>query len=212
MAKVGYIWLAPHYEMVEADKRWMSEYGCVRIVEEQAAHERLRPEWKQLLSSLDRGDELVLGKLSNAVRGARELALLLEICRIKVVRLVSVNDRIDSQGELFPETTVQDVLLTVGALPAEAVAMRRAASHVKRLKMKCKAKSASAISKLERNKMVVNMYRSGHTIDDIWITSGFHSRSSVFRVLNAAGVNLNRGATKGPLGPRKRKDGENEQQ
>ena len=41
------------------------------------------------------------------------------------------------------------------------------------------------------------MYKSGHTIDDIWKTSGFKSRSSIFRILNAVGVDLNRGHTKG---------------
>ncbi|MGL5894763.1 MAG: recombinase family protein, partial [Bacteroidales bacterium] len=57
----------------------------------------------------------------------------------------------------------------------------------------------SSIEKLERNKMVVNMYKSGHTIDDIWKVSGFKSRSSIFRILNDVGVDLNRGNTKGPI-------------
>jgi len=48
------------------------------------------------------------------------------------------------------------------------------------------------------------MYKSGHTVDDIWKTSGFKRRSSVFRILNAVGVDLNRGHTKGPLGSRKK--------
>lgn len=36
------------------------------------------------------------------------------------------------------------------------------------------------------------MYKSGYTIDDIWKTSGFRSRSSIFRVLKDAGVELKR--------------------
>lgn len=44
-----------------------------------------------------------------------------------------------------------------------------------------------------------NIEISGHTIDDIWQRSGFKSRSSLFRILNEAGVDLNRGHTKSPL-------------
>ncbi len=38
----------------------------MKIVEENAEDEKLRPEWKALLMSLERGDELVLSKFSNA--------------------------------------------------------------------------------------------------------------------------------------------------
>jgi len=87
----------------------------------------------------------------------------------------------------------------VATLPQEALAMRRANSSASKLKKRIKVRSSSALLKLERNKMVVNMYKSGHTIDDIWQRSGFKSRSSLFRILNEAGVDLNRGHTKGPL-------------
>ena len=60
MAKVGYIFLAEGYDTYEADIQWMKEYGCVRIIEEKTANERLRPDWRQLLMTLERGDVLVL--------------------------------------------------------------------------------------------------------------------------------------------------------
>ncbi|MDC1903247.1 recombinase family protein, partial [Bacteroides uniformis] len=56
-----------------------------------------------------------------------------------------------------------------------------------------------ALSKLEREKNIVNMYNEGHSIDDIFAISGFTSRSSVFRILNKHGVTLNRGPHSGPL-------------
>ena len=91
MAKVGYIFLAEAYESVESDKAWMEKFGCVKIVEENAEDEKLRPEWKALLMSLERGDELVLSKFSNALRGTRELSYFLELCRIKVIRIISIH-------------------------------------------------------------------------------------------------------------------------
>ena len=67
---------------------------------------------------------------SNALRGSRELATFLEFCRVKVIRIVSIHDQIDSRNELFPETTPSDVLEMMGALPEEVLALRKSAEHV----------------------------------------------------------------------------------
>lgn len=88
MAKVGYIFIATNGEEYAEDKAWMQQYGCVQVIEELSEHERLRPMWKQLISSLERGDELVVSRFSNALRGTRELATFIEYCRVKVVRII----------------------------------------------------------------------------------------------------------------------------
>lgn len=115
MAKVGYIFLAEAYESVESDKAWMEKFGCVKIVEENAEDEKLRPEWKALLMSLERGDELVLSKFSNALRGTRELSYFLELCRIKVIRIISIHDKVDSKDEAFPALKTSDFLDMIGS-------------------------------------------------------------------------------------------------
>ncbi|SUB95044.1 Uncharacterised protein [Prevotella intermedia] len=51
-----------------------------------------RPLWKQLMIALERGDELVISKYSNAIRRARELAMFLEFCQVKVIRVISIHD------------------------------------------------------------------------------------------------------------------------
>ena len=125
---------------------------------------------------------------------------------MKVIRIISIHDKIDSGNELFPETKTSDILLTIASLPVEVNANRKSANNKHQLKNKIKVLTSAAHNKAERAKLVVNMYKSGHTIDDIWKTSGFKSRSSIFRILNAAGVDLNRGHTKGPIGPRKNRE------
>lgn len=206
MAKVGYLMHSAHYEDAEADTEWMKGFGCCEIVEEQPEQEKLRPLWNKLLGNLRKGDELVVPKLSNVLQGTRQLAFFLEFCRVKVIRIISIHDKIDSSNELFPETKTSDVLLTIALLPGEVNANRKATNHIHKLKSKIKVLTSAAHTRAERTKLVINMYKSGHTIDDIWKTSGFKSRSSVFRILNMAGVELNRGHTKGPLGPRKDKE------
>lgn len=209
MAKVGYIYRTSHDDSLAEDKAWMSDYGCVQIVEEETAQEKLRPQWKRLLASLDRGDELVVAKFSNAVQGLRELSTLLEFCRVKVVRLISVRDRIDTGDKLFPDTTTSQIMQMFGSLPEEVMVLRRAEAHVQYLQQHIKPtrfKTLTAKEKAERENMIVSMYNNGHTLDDIYSLSGFKSRSSIFRILNKYGVKLNRGNFSGPLGKRKPKD------
>ncbi len=208
MAKVGYIYLTAHDDELPKDKDWMLQYGCVNVVEEETENERLRPKWHQLLANLGRGDELLLAKFSNAVREVRELSSLIELCRIKDVRIISRRDKMDSKSELFPETTTGEVLQMFGSLPEEALATRKASAHVINLRQNIRIVKPTLThqTKEQREKKIVEMYQANQTIDDIWRTSGFSSRSSVFRILNKYGVNLNRGKFSGPLGPRKSKD------
>ena len=209
MAKIGYIFKAENCDDLDKEIDWMKNYGCIQIIKEQSDHEVLRPQWKQLMANLERGDELVISKFSNAVRGSRELSTLLEYCRIKVIRIISIRDSIDSKGELFPDTTVSQILEMVGALPEEVVALRRAAAHKIQLQKQIRIpKSTQAQSKEEREKTIVAMYNNGHSLDDIWQISGFKSKSSVFRILNKYGVELNRGKFRGPLGKRQKKEEE----
>lgn len=209
MAKVGYIMAISQYDKLEEDRKWMNEFGCIRIVEESDENERSRPLWKQLMVALQRGDELVISKFSNALRGSRELATFLEFCRVKVVRIISIHDKIDSRNLLFPETTPADVLEMMGSLPEEVFALRRSAAHVVHLQKKMIVSlppvSTSKMRKLDREKTVINLYAAGYPIDDIWRASGFRSRSSVFRILNKHGIKLNRGNHSGPIKRKKSK-------
>ncbi len=203
MAKVGYIFNVPHYEGIDKDKAWMMDYGCVNIIEESSDMEAIRPGWKLLMANLERGDELILSKFSNAIRNLSELAFLLETCRIKVIRVISINDKIDSKGKLFPDTTVPQVLNMFGAIPEETAVLRKASAHVQKLKTNLNSK---ILPKTEREQIVVSMYINGHSIDDIWNVSGFSSRSSVFRILNKHGVKLDRGKFSGPISKRRDKN------
>ena len=192
MAKTGYLFLAKGYHAREEDIAWMKEFGCDSIIIEEGIKERLRPQWRKLLTLLKKEDEIVLTRLSNAVRGIRELGAFLDLCRVYKIRIVSLHDRIDTKNELFPETTAGDVLDTISRISEEATKVRRSEGRIVRnLKSQRKEKTKSALRQ-DREKMIVNMYKSGHVIDDIWKVSGFKSRTTIFRVLKRNGVELNR--------------------
>ncbi len=206
MAKFGYIMTAPGYTDFEADEKWMQEFGCMEIVKEELPrNDEMRTLWDSLIGRLQFGDTIVIPKLSNALKGARQLVFFLELCRVNNIRLVSIHDRIDSKDELFPDCKTSDVLTAIALLPKEANAIRKNDRHVIKVRKQISEMSRKAVGKAERNRKVINMYQQGFSIDDIFAESGFKSRSSVFRVLNDANIELNRGNTRGPLGPRKKK-------
>lgn len=195
MAKVGYVMNYAGYR-ANTDKEWMKRFGCNEIMEEQQDYE-LRTEWNKLLDRLNKGDELVVPKLSHVLRETRQLSYLLEYCRLKEIRLISIHDRIDSGNELFPETLMSDILNVVALLPKEAFDIRKSSDAVRKVKSRMRTLSPVDYNRIERKEFVVNMYKSGHLINEIWKASGFRSRSSVFRVLKEAGITLNRGRKKG---------------
>lgn len=196
MAKIGYLPYLPQYAGGTDDRQWMTDFGCEDIVEEQPVEGGYRLGWDRLLTAIGKGDTLVISKLAHVVKGARQLSFFLEFCRIKSVRLISLHDGIDSDNELFPETKVSDVLNMMARLPEEANAVRKMVSHQGKLTKGIKVLSQAAYGRLERKKLVANMYKSGYTIEDIWKASGFRSRSSIFRVLKDAGVELKRSRSK----------------
>ena len=206
MAKVGYIFKANSYDEYDADKEWMCQYGCVQVIEESVQHETLRPRWKQLMTNLERGDELVVSKFSNAVRGLRELAALIELCRIKVVRIISIHDKIDSRGELFPDTTAAEVLTMFGSLPEEVLLLpslplpladwsaSASSDRVIRLQQSISVpvKTSKMLSKTERDKIAVDMYNNGYSVNEIMAHCNVKSKSTVYQILGKYNVALSR--------------------
>ena len=175
MSKVGYVINYAGYG-TDVDKEWMKRFGCTEIMEEKQECGPLRAEWNKLLRRLNKGDEY---------------------CRLKEIRLISIHDCIDSGNELFPETQMSDILNVVALLPKEAFDVRKSSDAIRKVKSRMRTLSPVDYNRIERKECVVNMYKSGHLINEIWKASGFRSRSSVFRVLKEAGITLNRGRKKG---------------
>jgi DNA invertase Pin-like site-specific DNA recombinase len=197
MAKIGYILTATDFTNCEADAKWMTDFGCSEIVREEVAdNAKARILWDSLIGRIRKNDTLVISKLSNALRGVHQLIFFLEFCRMNCIRLISIHDRIDSGDELFPEANTGDILTAIALLPKEANAVRKSGRHIRRVRAQVASMTKKAAAKAERNKRIVNMYLQGYAIEDILTESGFTSRSSVFRILRAAEVELTRSRTR----------------
>ncbi len=110
----------------------------------------------------------------------------------------------DTSGKLFAQKTLPDFMDMLATLPTEAMALRQAHEHEAKLRARKHPRTVSQ-SKSDRNNKIVRMYKQGESIEKIWKMSGFKSRQSVFNVLTAAGVNLNRGHSKKELDDKRTK-------
>ena len=204
MAKFGYYFETNNQTELVHVLQWMNDYGCDTIAKDTMEYEKLRPQWQQAVEKLETGDELVVYKLSNAIRGTRELLYFLEYCHLKDIRLISILDKIDSHQKLFLdiENMTSHIFDVLANFTSETVELKKKVTSLQRTNKKLLAKRHVGMSKLERNMYVINLYKSGYPINEIWKQSGFRSRSSVFRILNDAGIKLQRGNWK------KKKEGE----
>lgn len=202
MARVGYIMSFKHLEdELKSDIQWMKDHGCCTIFIEDEHNENNRIEWKDMLENLSCGDEIVISKFSHAVRGSREFSVFCDFLRREKVEVVSIHDEIDTSGKFFPEKSVLAFIDMLATLPTEIISLRQAHEHEAKLRARKHPRTISH-SKSERNNKIVRMYKNGDSIDKIWKFSGFKSRQSVFNVLDAAGVNFNRGHSKKELSDR----------
>lgn len=96
MAMIGYLFLAKTLTTREEDLEWMKGFGSDTIIEEVGTDEKYSPLWRRMLTRLRKEDTVVVSRLSNALRGIRELGVFLDLCREYGVRIVSIHDRIDS--------------------------------------------------------------------------------------------------------------------
>jgi len=129
MVKYGYIFLSKNYLTKEVDIVWMQNFESEAIIEEDAHQEKLRPEWRKMLGRLKKGGTIVVIKISHTLRGIRELGVFLDLCRQYNIRIVSIYDRIDSDSEFFPFTSIKDVQFTISTLFTELNALRRTESR-----------------------------------------------------------------------------------
>ena len=89
MAIYGYIFKSNSYSTLSEDKGLMKSLHCDVIIEEDGIQEKLRPEWRKMLCSLEKGDTIIITKLSHALRGIRKLGVFLDLCRNYKIRLIS---------------------------------------------------------------------------------------------------------------------------
>ena len=188
--RLGYIMFSSSPECKEDDIDKLKAVGCDKIFVDHCLDcEEKRPQWRSMIRELRRNDEIVIIRLSNAVRDLLALASFFETCRIKKIRLISLRDKFDSWDELFP-SSISQLIDTIGSFPGDVRASQNSGMRIKAAQKR--NKTSFQTSKEEREKRCVDLYNNRTSIKDIKDEVGFRSNSSVYRVLKEKGIKVNR--------------------
>lgn len=177
MDKIGYI-----FNSTTGDAcNWMNNYGCSRIMIDSAANETTRPQRRITIRKIKRGDELVVERISKTVRDCREFSVLLELCNLRNIRLISIEDRIDTAGKLFACSPAEGIIRVMAQLPFEVHRLKQEIGQ-QPLHDKGLPASPRQEKRMQRDEKVINMYLAGYSVTDIMEHTGV-SQTSLFRIL-----------------------------
>lgn len=192
MPKIGYYYNPLDDGQGNQNLEQFARFDCKKIFIDKKEHEQDRPQWRQLLVSLQSHDVLFLYKLSNAVRGVREFSFFLQIVKEKSIRLISILDEIDTKGVYFPSTTISDVLDVIADLPNEISSIRHINDMSPTVSKVIYSNSNNRRKRRKRHSLVINMYNGGYTIPEIIHQTGYKSKSTIFHILKKYAIETNR--------------------
>lgn len=184
MKRYGYIFDVPTDEGLSEIRSRMKGYGLAHLYSDRTCDEVSRPQWHNMLDRIAAGDEIVLARISNAVRGLSELSALFELCQLLSVRIVSFGDGYDSFGELFPDQSADRMESVLAQLPKEIAGIRniRSSEQVPKRPMR------NSLETQQLHQTVINMYVSGTPLENIMRATGFATKKSIFDVLKRYNV------------------------
>lgn len=115
MARYGYIL----HSAEDATVRDIEDSGCCRIFRESRYDTQTRPERRTLLRQIGNNDEIIVPRLCHIVNGCTNLAVLLEYCEARNIRLISIGDRIDTAGILYDGESDRNIVSAFKTLASD---------------------------------------------------------------------------------------------
>ena len=121
MARYGYIL----HSADDATVRDIEDSGCCRIFRECRYDTQTRPERRTLLRRIGNDDEIIVPRLCHIVNGCSNLAVLLEYCEVRNIRLVSIGDRIDTAGILYDGESDRNIVSAFKTLASDVADIKK---------------------------------------------------------------------------------------
>ncbi|RNL51665.1 recombinase family protein [Pedobacter jejuensis] len=95
--KIGYARVSTADQNLDLQFNALTEYGCTTIYQEKISGKNTdRPELKNLLATLRKGDQVVVWKLDRLGRSLRDLVDLVAVFNEKGVNFISLHDHINT--------------------------------------------------------------------------------------------------------------------
>lgn len=182
MARYGYIL----HSADDATVRNIEESGCCRIFRECRYDTRTRPERRTLLSQIGDNDEIIVPGLCHIVNGCSNLAVLLEYCEVRNIRLVSIGDRIDTAGILYDGESDRNIVSAFKTLASDVADIKKGNGE-KPLQTQSPVQTSAKERRTQRDSRVISMYLTGLNTGEILRLNNI-SKTTLFRVLRKHGI------------------------
>lgn len=177
MKQVGYINISQyneHFDYFATNmKRQENPVICIESGEEPG-----RPKWRKFVNELEEGDVAILQSFANAFGNFNELVFFLKYCVRKNIRIISLEDNIDSSGILFEESNVLSVFNAI---------IKIASYHPNNSTLSFDPEFALPSKRfdkvLKQHRTVINMYNAGFRIKDILEKTGYKTKTTIYRIL-----------------------------
>lgn len=193
MARYGYIL----HSADDATVRNIEESGCCRIFRESRYDTRTRPERKNLLRKIGNNDEIIVPRLCHIVSGCSNLAVLLEYCEARNIRLVSIGDRIDTAGILYDGESDRNIVSAFKTLASDVADIKKGNGE-KPLQTQSPVQTSAKERRTQRDSRVISMYLTGLNTGEILRLNNI-SKTTLFRVLRKHGIPTERLGKKRPI-------------
>lgn len=182
MARYGYIL----HSAEDATVRDIEDSGCCRIFRESRYDTRTRPERRTLLRQIGNNDEIIVPRLCHIVNGCTNLAVLLEYCEARNIRLISIEDRIDTAGILYDGESDRNIVSAFKTLTSDVAAIKKGIGE-KPLQTQSPIQTSARERRTQRDSRVISMYLSGLNTGEILRLNNI-SKTTLFRILRKHGI------------------------
>lgn len=186
MARYGYIL----HQATDSTIGWMNEMECCRIFKESQYDTVTRPQRKTLFRQIVNNDEIIVPRLCHIVNGCTQLAVLLEYCDARNIRLVSVEDRIDTAGILYVGESDRNIVSAFKTLTSDVVKLKKENGE-KPLHLPSNIQEKPRERKNKRDSRIIGMYLTGLNISDI-LRHNDIGKTTLFRILRRHGIPTDR--------------------
>lgn len=183
MRYIGYVRQYQDIEHCKQNECLMEDSGCSVIYAEQRKR-NMRPQWGEFIDDLQKGDCAVLLSFDNAFFNFQDMVFFIKYCSSMNIRIISINDKLDSHDILYPERSTSD---TLGLLCT--VFSKRDRNLHDDIEAELYATSFND-RKLKRYKLVINMYKAGYCVKDIMRKTGYRGKSNIYRILHLYNIKM----------------------
>ena len=151
--------------------------------------------FNMFFGSLMKDDTIVVVSLNGIFAHVESFLMFLRFCKSQSIRLISIDDEIDSADEIFPlssSTQLLNILSSLKASKGEETIIDAESEWI------CESKRERM---LKRHRMVINLYTANYSVKDIMRLTGYKSNKNIYLILQRYGIgieypSMRRGKTK----------------